>query len=275
MEVKFYCPLWGSTHLSFERFCQKVRDDGFDGVEMGLPLDPLMRAEHLDILESFGLALIGQHYETLEQNFDLHKEIYRRHLENLVEARPIFVNSQTGKDYFTFEQNSALIQIAADVSAASGVHIVHETHRGKFTFAAHITRDYCERIPGLRLGLDISHWCAVAESMLEDQQDAVDMAIERADHIHSRVGFQEGPQVTDPRVEECKEALDHHLRWWDRVLERMGREGRSLATITTEFGPAPYMMHLPFTQQPVTSQWEVNVYMKDLLKERYRHFQSM
>jgi hypothetical protein len=30
--------------------------------------------------------------------------------------------------------------------------------------------------------------------MLHDQKEAIDIAIERADHIHARVGFTEGPQ---------------------------------------------------------------------------------
>lgn len=34
-----------------------------------------------------------------------------------------------------------------------------------------------------------AHWVAVAESFLEDQSEAVKLAIERADHIHARVGY--------------------------------------------------------------------------------------
>ena len=29
------------------------------------------------------------------------------------------------------------------------------------------------------------------------------------------------------------------------------------------------MLHLPFTQMPVANQWEINLYMKDMLKDRY------
>jgi hypothetical protein len=29
------------------------------------------------------------------------------------------------------------------------------------------------------------------------------------------------------------------------------------------------MPALPFTRQPVANQWEINVYMKDVLKKRY------
>ena len=42
-----------------------------------------------------------------------------------------------------------------------------------------------------------------------------------------------------------------------------------MLTITPEFGPPPYLVTLPFTQQPLTDQWAVNVFMMNLLKERY------
>lgn len=39
MKIKFFCPLWGSADLPMERFCEKVKKEGYDGVEMGLPLE--------------------------------------------------------------------------------------------------------------------------------------------------------------------------------------------------------------------------------------------
>jgi hypothetical protein len=215
------------------------------------------------------LQWIGQHYQTLEPDFERHKEIFTRHLENLVQAGPIFINSQTGKDYFSFEENEELIRIALGISLGSGVRIFHETHRGKFAFAAHITRQYCDRIPDLKLTLDISHWCNVAETFLQDQEEAVAMALSRTEHIHSRVGYTEGPQVGDPRAPEWKAALDHHLAWWDRVIDRLRTEGRQTASITTEFGPYPYMVHLPYSQKAIADQWDLNIFMRDLLTRRY------
>ena len=76
-----------------------------------------------------------------------------------------------------------------------------------------------EKIPDLRITLDASHWVCVAESFLEDQEDNMQLAIDRTDHIHARVGFPEGPQAPDPRKKEWREALEKHLVWWDRVAE--------------------------------------------------------
>jgi len=43
-----------------------------------------------------------------------------------------------------------------------------------------------------------------------------------------------------------------------------------ILTITPEFGPFPYMVSLPGTNEPIANQWEVNLFMMNLLKERYQ-----
>jgi len=123
-------------------------------------------------------------------------------------------------------------------------------------FAAHVTKKYLEVNPHLNITLDISHWVAVAESYLEDQVEAVSLAISRTRHIHSRVGYPEGPQIPDPRLPEWEEAVSRHLSWWNNVVEQYN--GNEALTITTEFGPFPYLTHN-------YSQWDINVYMKEFL----------
>ncbi|HET7898150.1 MAG TPA: sugar phosphate isomerase/epimerase, partial [Flavisolibacter sp.] len=172
------------------------------------------------------------------------------------------------KDFFTFEQNRLLIEAASAVSRQSGVPVLHETHRNKFSFAAHITKDYLQKLPELKITLDASHWVCVAESFLEDQEEAVQLAIERTEHLHARVGYPEGPQVPDPRIAEWKPALDKHLQWWDQVIDQKKRK-QNIVTITPEFGPYPYMVPLPGTGAPITNQWEVNVFIMELLRKRY------
>jgi sugar phosphate isomerase/epimerase len=269
VKIKFFCPYWGSASLSYPQFFKKVKDDGYDGVEMSLPLHKTEKSELLARLRDFELELVAQHFETADPDPVLHRENFRKHLYNLAEARPLFINSQTGKDYFSFKDNSELLSVSFQIETETGIPVVHETHRGKFSFAAHITRQFLDRIPQLMLGLDVSHWCNVGESLLQDQPETLQVSLLRTRHIHARVGHAEGPQVTDPRLPEWEEALNFHLSCWDKVFENFKRLKKEYLTITPEFGPYPYMMHLPFTQMPVANQWEINRYMKDLLKVRY------
>lgn len=266
-KIDFFCPRWGATD-SWMDFCKRVKAAGYDGVECFLPFEEAEKQEALAALKHYELAFIGQYYQSFESNVAEHAESYERHIRHLITGNPLFINCQTGKDWFSFEQNKQLFDVAFRLTKETGVKIVHETHRGKFTFAAHITKDYLQRIPKLRLTLDISHWCNVHESLLEDQAEAVDLAIQHTDHIHSRVGHQEGPQVNDPRAPEWADTLNAHLGWWDKVVERHRKENKPL-TINTEFGPANYMPTLPYSQEPVANQFDINVYMMNLLKKRY------
>lgn len=268
MVPQFYAPLWGNT-LPFESFCNNVKNAGYTGVEMHLPFEQQEKQKILSILHDFELQLIGQYWQSHEKNIDAHATTFEQYLRHLIEARPIFINSQTGKDYFTFEQNKRLFDIARRLSQETGIAIIHETHRGKCLFAAPVAYQYLSKIPDLRICLDISHWCNVHESLLADQQEYTDLAIAHTHHIHSRVGHPEGPQVNDPRAPEWSETLQAHLSWWDKVVDIHRKKGTQL-TITTEFGPATYMPVLPYTQMPVANQWEINVYMMNLLKERYK-----
>lgn len=270
MKILFFCPRWGCEQTQWNEFLPKVKEAGYDGVETGLPLEIKQQEEILNELAKNNLLLIAQHWETVNPDFDKHYNEYKTRLQSLANTKPLFINSQTGKDYYSFQQNEQLIALANDIAGKTGISIIHETHRGKFSFAAHITKNFLERIPGLRLTLDISHWCNTAESFLQDQPEAVELALSRSEHIHSRVGYIEGPQITDPRAPEWEEALQFHLSCWDKVIETHKANNKENFTITSEFGAPPYMPLLPFTRQPITDQWEVNVYMMHLLKERYK-----
>lgn len=243
----------------------KVIAAGYDGIEWGIAgeTDTAELEAVLSLAACRGMPLIAQHYDTAEADFNRHYDTYAAWLERMKAYPWRRINSQTGKDHFSMEQNIRLIELAGD-------GVCHETHRGKFSFAAHITRPFLEAMPTLRLTLDLSHWVAVAESFLEDQPGAVATAITRTDHIHARVGYTEGPQVPHPQVPEWAYALEHHLGWWDAVVDRHRAAGTAGSlTVTPEFGPHPYMVHLPHARTPIADQWSVNLFMMNLLKDRY------
>jgi sugar phosphate isomerase/epimerase len=270
MRILFFCPRWGSEALTIEEFCARAKAAGYDGVELSLPLDDRAGTDRIiSAIRTNSLEYIAQHWETASADLAAHEAEFLRHLDWLAAAKPLFINSQTGKDWFPAEWNSRLLAAADAFAARLKIRITHETHRGKFAYSAAVTRGFLEKHPGLRLGADFSHWCVVSESLLADQRASLDLAIGRADHIHARVGFEEGPQVAEPRAPEAVRAFEAHLGWWDRIVERHHREGAAMVTVTPEFGPAPYMPCLPWTGQPVADQWGINVYMMERLRERW------
>lgn len=265
--ILFFCPRWGAQD-SWEDFCKRVKDAGYDGVESDLPEDTIEREAAIAVLKKYDLLFIGQYWQSLEDNAEEVAANAGKFYQNLLQGNPLLINSQTGRDYFSFEENKMIVGQAFAFSNKTGMKIVHETHRGKMAYAAHVTKSFLQQIPSLRLTLDISHWCNVHETMLQGQDDAVALALLHTDHIHSRIGHTQGPQVNDPRAPEWKETVQKHLEWWDKVVA-IKRQKNETLTVTTEFGPSPYMPLAPYTMEPLANQWEINVYMMNMLKARY------
>lgn len=252
---------------SWDEFCAKAKKDGYDGAEIWWPGDEKDRAALFEALAKHNLR-IAFLYGSGDKDFAKHEAQFQQVITDIAKAKPMYINCHSGKDYFTAEQKSKLIKFASGVSASAGIPVYHETHRGRGCYSAPVTKELMDKNPDLRLTLDVSHWCNVHESLLQDQAEVMALTLERTDHIHARVGHPEGPQVNDPRAPEWDGAVKAHFAWWDVVVERKKKEGKP-ATFLTEFGPPDYLPTLPYTRQPLANQWDINVYMLQTLRKRY------
>ncbi len=262
MKLSFFYPRWGSEYLPWNKFLFLVKDNNYDGVEIGIPFNKNEKNEVLKLIKAYGLKFIAQHWETKESNFKKHKEQYKRRLYALAQTEPLFINSHTGLDFFSFSENVALIELAHDIEQETKVIISHETHRSRFCFAAHICLNFINELPFLKLTSDFSHWCCVSESMLEHQVIAVQKAIKHTFHIHARVGSSQTAQVIDPRVDTYKTELNQFLDWWKLMIKNAKNSNKPRVTITPEYGPFPYSCLHPRTKEPLANQWEINQFIK-------------
>lgn len=269
-ELLFMATDWGFNG-TIDEFCAAAKKEGYEGIELWWAVDnPKAQQSLYDALKKHQLQ-VGFLCGAGQPKAKPHLETFMKNLDAALNSiqKPLYINCHSGKDYFTYEENKALIDYTTKKSRESGIPVYHETHRGRMLYSAPVARQFIERNPELRLTLDISHWCNVHESLLADQQETIDLALERVSHIHSRVGHPQGPQVNDPRAPEWEQALKAHLGWWDKVIARKKKNGERM-TILTEFGPPDYMPTLPYTHQPVADQWAINVHMMNLLRKRYQ-----
>ena len=274
MKIKYGCPYWGSNHIQPDVFVNKVIEDGFHGVELFLqPPDELTTAFINSIDKSrnqhpdFFFILLQLTFPDKNETIDGHISQMIHNLERLVELNPLFINSHTGRDFFSFDDNCRAIEAAMNFSVKNNVRILHETHRGRFSFHAATLLQYLKRFPEMELVGDFSHFCTVSESMLSDQQEIIHQIFPHVAHIHARIGFEQGPQVNDPSAPEWKDHVEQFLNWWKSMLILKKKAGSPLFTITPEFGPEPYMPVSPFSKIPLSNQWDNNVFMLQLLKE--------
>jgi hypothetical protein len=268
MDILYFCPLWGSEHMDLPSFFKRVINTGYDGVEIAVPFDKKFEVELRTILDKTGLKLIGhQHLSPKIESVDEYIGRLDGFLDYLISFHPIFINSHTGRDFFNFEDNCRIIERIDEISVQSGIKIIHETHRGRFNFSTYTTDLYFQKYPDLKITADLSHWCCVSESLLEDQEEFLQEAFRRTEHIHARVGHSQSAQINHPGAPENRKALERHLSWWERIIALRKSENREYFPITTEFGPVPYMPTMPFSKTLVADQWELNLFMKEYLKK--------
>ncbi|HVW62758.1 MAG TPA: hypothetical protein VHC48_22055 [Puia sp.] len=240
MKLTFYCARHGQEAPDWDDFLKCVREEGYDGVETALPSDVRERDLILNGFAKHGLRLKAVHEGTVTPDFLQHARELESSLRSIIESRPFIISLQTGKDYFTFDQNTQLLLMSKRIALENGVNIVHKTQRGRFCFAVHVARLYLEAMPWLKLDLDLSQWYTVAGGYLEDQTDAVELALSRAAHVETRIGGMR---------EEMGEMQDlrSYLTQWDKIVEKHHKMG------TAELG---------FTCDPEMKNFLIKRYVK-------------
>lgn len=271
MKILFFCPRWGSEHLPIEDFFSRAKKDGYDGVEMLIPTEEKQASDISRLLKQYELSLIAQQGESyIETSFVENMLSFEKHIRNAAAINPLFISSQTGKDYFSFEENCKLLERSFVLEKELDIAITHETHRGKSLYSTAASQPYLNKYEDMKLTADLSHWVIVGETHFHDpiQSAILRQALEKSTHIHARIGHEQGSQVGDPRAPEWEQYLELYFKWWEQIVLNLKKRKANYATITPEFGPPMYMPLLPFTKAPVGNQWEINVFMMNYLRDR-------
>lgn len=254
MQVQFFKSTWGMEG-PLESVLETIESYGYDGFET--TLDQLSSAR-----VKTPLPVIGQ-------SFPNSVEDLRRDLDRAGEFGAVLVDVQAGKDWWSFDKGSEFFEGSLRAVADSGLNVCFETHRGKLLFSPASTAEYLKRFPDLQITADFSHWTNVCESLLWDQEDSVQLAIQHVRYLHARVGHEEGPQVPDPRNPRWESQLNRFAGWWDQIKLAFEARNEPVLRVDPEFGPPNYMWLDPRDNQPVADLDEVCAWTREFLKNRW------
>jgi hypothetical protein len=260
MQLLLVRHLWGVDHSQGLESClPRWRDVGYQAVESAYHGSP-DRSALLRFLKYSGWRWIAQVFSqdfvpggTVRQ----HLESLQRQIEDCLDHAPLFFNAHSGSDTWTLAEAEEFYGAALDLEQRLGIPIAHETHRLRCFGNPWTTRALLERFPQLKLTCDFSHWVCVAERLLEDCGPILELAAQHCYHLHARVGYEEGPQVPDPRAPEWARHVHVHERWWDLIWNTQQQRGLTISTLTPEFGPPPYLHTLPYTRVPLADLAEI------------------
>jgi hypothetical protein len=265
-KILFFQTDWGNT-LPMDAFLAKAKAAGYDGVELWMPAGEDKKKSLKEGLKKYELEVIFLHGTARNLPFEEALRVYEVGLQEILAWKPLKVNSHTGNDFWTSEQNLAFIELGDRYAKQVGIPVLHETHRGRFSYTLPESVAMFRKFPNLKYTLDISHWMVVHERLLTESNPLLQEIFPAVAHIHARVGFAEGPQVPNPAAPEWNNEVKAHLDIWEKIIR--SQTGK-VFTVTTEFGPPPYMATVPFTNQPLADQWEANVWIMNALKSRFQ-----
>ncbi len=284
MQLKVFKTVWGFSRWgetgSLDSALDACEEAGFDGLEMPIPETPEARRELRQKLDARGLDFIGEvctagsYVPRRDASLEEHLSSFQAQVENAGEVAPLFVSSMAGCDAWSISQSVEFFGKAHQIAQICGVVASFETHRSRSFFNPWTTRDILLQLPELRITCDFSHWCVVCERLIDSEPDVLELCFERAKHIHARVGFDQGAQVSDPRAPEFSLELDSHERWWHCIWDALRARGENVATMTPESGPDGYMPRLPYTQMPLGDLDEINVWVGQRQQSRFQSWLS-
>jgi hypothetical protein len=272
MKLKLVRHLWGvDLAAGLDRYLPRWREVGYEAVEAPLRHVP-DRPAFLRFVKDAGWQWIAQVFSrdfvpggTVREHLDS----LQQQMEECLDSPPLFFNAHSGSDAWTLAEAEDFYGAVLELERRVGLAVAHETHRMRCFGNPWTTQAMLKRFPNLKLTCDFSHWVCVTERLLEDCGDIIQLAAQHCHHLHARVGYEEGPQVPDPRAPEWSRHLAAHEKWWELVWASQKQRGMAVAHVTPEFGPAPYLHTLPYTQAPVADLADICDWMARRLVRQY------
>ena len=264
MQLLVFRSLWGMTGSLSEQL-ERIAAAGYDGVEawtfrlheLDLPPDALQQ-----LLDQHNLKLIIMTYANANAEIETV-------LTEAAAYQPLKIGFHGGRDYLPFGAGCAFFEEALRVEAEIGIPVAHETHRGRLLFTPWTTASYLRQFDDLKILADYSHWVNVCERLPDDQTEALSLAHDRANHIHGRVGYEQGPQVPDPSAPEFQTQLEWHEAQWRQIQAVQQKSSTEYLTFTPEYGPPAYLHTLPHTNVPVADLWDVCLWSMERARQLF------
>ncbi|KAK9818181.1 hypothetical protein WJX72_008314 [[Myrmecia] bisecta] len=311
MKLNLFKSLWGVVtadggRSSLKQAVLRLKEQGYAGVECSVKLAHALnkQGQFTGLLKELGLSWIPIIYSSGPVNgwdpflpsLDLlpikHSDPVRHHLEGLQQqicdaqiiagtGTPIpFFNAHSGHDSFEHGQSVQLMEACAALEASQGLTMVHEIHRGRICYSPWVVQRLLRDVP-IKLVADYSHFMCVCEASPDDEllSASISSMATHIHHIHGRIGYENGPQVNDPRGPEWAQYVDVYVHWWEQIWTTQHRQHRASSTsLTPEFGPPPYQQELPSTYQtstgPVADIAQVNDWLAALVRQRFRAWEA-
>jgi hypothetical protein len=275
VQLKLFKTLWGFDGSYVDAIAHAIKQ-GYDGIEGPVP-ETIEQAEQFsDLLSQNELhyiaevATTGTYVPDRKLSVEEHLHYLKERLECLKILKPDFITCLGGCDAWSESDSVKFLTLAMDEVERNNMQISFETHRGRIFFNPWVTERVVKKIPEIKLTCDFSHWSVVCEGLQETEEDIIKSLLPSAWHIHGRVGYDQGPQVPDPRSSVYQHDLQRHQKWWEWIWLAQHENAQQITTLTSEFGPDGYEYRDLLEGRPLVDLDEINQWVGNEVRTQFR-----
>ncbi|KAM0750880.1 hypothetical protein T439DRAFT_356614 [Meredithblackwellia eburnea MCA 4105] len=257
MELRGFCSGWGVEPKDFDAWFAHVKQEGYYGVEFN---PAFLSNDELDSvrrnLQKNDLAIIVQLFSSwpnyhgprpLGLRAADHLERYREQVAFAKSFNPVLINIQSGSDVWSIEENVEFFRGTLSIDKELGVEglVCHETHRNRGFHNPYVSVEILNRLPGLKLTADFSHWTVSCERFLDQNEEdwaLMERVFPHVHHIHTRIGTTQASQCSEPEDSIYAPERAFFEKCWNRVVKLRCSEdgGKGWLSFVPEYGPYPY-----------------------------------
>ena len=274
MQLKLFKTLWGFDG-SYIEAAELAKEQGYDGIEGPVP-GSMQETEQLalslqqhQLFYISELATTGTYVPDRRLSVNDHLNDLNAKLDRIKYLEPLFITCLGGCDAWDESDSVRFLNEALEITDRLNIDISFETHRGRIFFNPWITQRLLKNIPDLKLTCDFSHWCVVCEGLQTTEDELIQSLTGNAWHIHGRIGYDQGPQVPDPRSRVYQDDVQKHLQWWQWIWVEHKQQKRTITTLTPEFGPDGYDYRDITNDSPLVDVDEINLWIAGTVREQF------
>lgn len=271
--LRVYQSLWameqrrpGVVEESPEAWLDRIVDAGFDGVSVDpavteiedtLALSPLIEARGLGVMVNAFPASLEEMRPLLQMARDMDA---------------VMVNAIGAVMPLTVAEGEQVVRRWIEDAEDTGIPLLFETHRDCTLNDLYYTLQLMDRVPGMRLCADLSHYVIDREMRLPlGERDAGFMSrvLARADCFQGRVANREQIQVQID-FPQHQAWVTQFRTWWEEGMRawRARNDENAELVFLCELGPPPYAM-TDRHQHELSDRWEEALTLRRWAQEHW------
>jgi hypothetical protein len=268
--LKVYTSLWAmqphdptGVKLPYDQVCEMVAAAGFDGMAIDLGASDVAVAHAVrPHMQRMGLTPLivafPKTIESLEDTLLMARDFGAPFVDVIGQVMPLAIDDMV-----------PVIETWMGMADRIGVPVQFETHRNCITNDLYVTLQLLDRIPGMRICADLSHYVVDREfwfPLLAHDMGLMSRILHRSDSFQGRVASRQQIQL-QLHFPQHQKWVNLFKGWWrEGLADWRARNPTGDCIFVCELGPPEYAMTGPDGRE-MSNRWEEAQLIKTWVRE--------